>query len=117
SVGTSIHIFVPRYRLVAVPGIALCWALVVGRIDSRALRLLFSVAVVAITAYQDFSDPFSKVHLFTWKYALEVAEKNASADNAPVLICSDLPESEHMPMPVGAAVKDSALFAQITYYK
>ena len=41
SVGTSIHVFVPRYRLVAVPGIALCWALVVSRIDSRALRLLF----------------------------------------------------------------------------
>jgi uncharacterized membrane protein len=28
SAGTSIHVFVPRYRLVAVPGIALCWALV-----------------------------------------------------------------------------------------
>ncbi len=39
SVGTSIHVFVPRYRLVAVPGIALCWALVVSWIDSRVLRL------------------------------------------------------------------------------
>ncbi len=46
SVGTSIHVFVPRYRLVAVPGIALCWALVASRIDSRALRLLVCVTLV-----------------------------------------------------------------------
>ncbi|MGA2886080.1 MAG: hypothetical protein ABSE80_13165, partial [Halobacteriota archaeon] len=42
---------------------------------------------------------------------------NASADNAPVLICSDLPEADHRPMPVGAAVKDDAMFAPLTYYK
>lgn len=117
SVGTSIHVFVFRYRLVAIPGIALCWALIVSRIDSRFLRLLFCIAIVATTAYQYFSSPFSKLHGYTWKYALEFVEKNASADNAPVLICSDLPEADHMPMPVGAAVKDSGLFAPLTYYK
>ncbi len=117
SVGTSIHVFVPRYRLVAVPGIALCWAFLVSRIDSRALRLLFCVALVATAAYPYFSSPLSKRHEYTWKYALEFVEKNASADGAPVLICSDLPEADHMPMPVGAAVKDSALFAPLTYYK
>ncbi len=103
--------------LVAIPGIALCWALIVSRIDSRALRLLFCIALVAVTAYHSFSSPSSRRHNYTWKYALEVAEKNASADNAPVLICSDLPESDHVPMPVGAAVKDSALFAPLTYYQ
>ena len=50
SVGTSVHVFVPRYRLVAVPGIALCWGLVVSRIDSRALRLLFCTALVVVAA-------------------------------------------------------------------
>jgi hypothetical protein len=34
-----------------------------------------------------------------------------------VLICSDLPEADHRPMPVGTAVKDNALFAPLTYYK
>jgi hypothetical protein len=34
-----------------------------------------------------------------------------------VLICSDLPEADHTPMPTGAAIKDSALFAPITYYQ
>ena len=105
SVGTSIHIFVPRYRVVAIPGIALCWALIVSRIDSRALRLLFCVLSVAATAYQAFSSPTSKDHNYSWKYALEVVEKNASVDNAPVLICSDLPESDHMPLPQGKQSK------------
>ena len=40
--------------------------------------------------------------MYSWKYALEFVEKNASADNAPVLICSDIPEADHMPMPRGA---------------
>jgi hypothetical protein len=117
SVGTSTHIFVARYRVVAIPGIALCWAYVVSRIESRALRLLFCSALVAVTAYHSFRSPSSRTHNYTWKYALEVAEKSASPDNAPVLICSDLPESDYMPMPIGSAVKDSAIFAPLTYYQ
>ena len=117
SVETSIHVFVFRYRLVAIPGIALCWGFIVSRIDSRVLRSLFSVAVVASVAYLYFSSPLSRHHGYTWKYALEFVEKNASADGAPVLICSDFPESNDVPMPVGAAIKDSGLFAPLTYYK
>ena len=117
SVETSIHVFLFRYRLVAIPGIALCWALVVSRVDSRALRLLFCMAIVAAVAYHDFSSPFSRLHGYTWKYALEFVEKNASADDAPVLICSDFPESDYMPMPAGSAIKDSNIFAPLTYYK
>jgi Dolichyl-phosphate-mannose-protein mannosyltransferase len=117
SMGTSIHIFLARYCIVAVPGIALCWALIVSLIGSRTLRLLFSLALVVATSYQLYSSPASRVHNYTWKFALNVAEKNASADNAPVLICSDLPESDYMPMPVGSAIKDSALFAPLSYYQ
>ena len=116
SMGTSIHIFLDRYCIVAVPGIALCWAWVVGLINSRSLRLLFCTVLVAVTAYHSFTSPSSRVHNYTWKYALEAAERNASRDNSPVLICSDLPESDHMPMPVGAAIKDSALFSPLSYY-
>jgi mannosyltransferase len=117
SVETSIHVFVFRYRLVAIPGIALCWGLIVSRIDSSALRSLLCVAVVASVAYWYFTSPLSRHHGYTWKYALETAEKNASADNAPVLVCSDFPEADSLPMPVGEAVKDSGLFAPLTYYK
>jgi hypothetical protein len=117
SVGTSIHVFLFRYKLVAVPGIALCWALVVSRIDSRALRLFFCVAVVVSVGYHDLNSPYSRVHGYTWKYALESVEKNASEDGAPVLICSDFPESDYMPMPVSSAINDSNIFAPLTYYK
>jgi Dolichyl-phosphate-mannose-protein mannosyltransferase len=117
SVGTSIHVFVPRYRLIAIPGIALCWALVVSRIDSRALRLLFCITVIAATAYIYLSSPSLRRHQYSWKYGLEFIEKNASADGSPVLICSDIPESDHMPMPVGPAILDSGILPPLSYYK
>lgn len=117
SAETSIHVFVFRYRLVAIPGIALCWGLIVSRIDSSTIRSLLCVAVVASVAYWYFTSPLSRQHGYTWKYALEFVEKNASADNAPVLVCSDFREADSVPMPVGEAVKDSGLFAPLTYYK
>lgn len=117
SVGTSIHVFVPRYRLVAVPGIALCWALVVSWIDSRVLRLLFSTALVVVAACVCFTAASFQHHMYSWKYALAFAEKNASADGAPVLICSDIPEADHMRMPVGSAIEDSGILPPLSYYK
>ena len=117
SVGTSIHVFVERYRLVAIPGIALFWGFAVSVFESRWLRLSFCIALVAVTTYHYYTSPEADVHGYSWKYALEVAEKNASTDNATVVLCSDLPEADHMTMPVGAAVKDSTLFAPLTYYK
>ena len=117
SVRTSIHIFVFRYRLVAVPGIALCWALAVSRIRSQPLRLLFCVTIVAVTGFAYFRAPDASVHDYTWKYALEAVDRNASPDQAPVLICSDLPESDTMPLPSSSeAAKDSVLFAPLSYY-
>ena len=115
SVGTSIHVFVPRYRLVAVPGIALCWALVVSWIDSRALRLLFCRPSLP-RRFIYFTAPFFRRHQYSWKYALEFV-RNASADNAPVLICSDIPEADHMAMPVGPAIQESGILPPLSYYK
>jgi hypothetical protein len=117
SVGTAIHVFVPRYRLVAVPGIALCWALLASRIDSRALRLLVCTTIMAATAAIHLTTPFLRQHQYSWKYALEFAEKNASADDAPVLVCSDIPESDHMAMPVGSAILESGILPPLSYYK
>ena len=117
SVGTSIRIFVPRYEIVSIPGIALCWALLVSKVSSQVLRLAFCIALVGVATFQEFRSPVARAHNYTWKYALAVAEKNASTDDAPVLICSDLPESNYLPLPTGPAVNDSALFAPLTYYK
>jgi uncharacterized membrane protein YidH (DUF202 family) len=117
SVGTSVHVFVSRYRLVAVPGIALCWAFLVSRIGSQALRLLFCLVLVTVAVAHCFSSPAYRHHQYSWKQALGFAEQNASADNAPVLICSDLPESDHMTMPVGSAIEDSGILPPLSYYK
>lgn len=117
SAATPTNIFVERYRLVAVAGIALGWGLMLSRVDSRCLRTLCCVAVVATTAYQYFSSPLSRHHKYTWKYALELTEKSASPDNATVLICSDFPSSDYFPMPTGVAVKNSGFFTPLSYYK
>jgi hypothetical protein len=116
SVHTAIHVFVPRYRIVAVPGAALCWAFVVNRIRSQELRLMFCIGIVGVGAYSVFSSPLAGFHDYSWKTALELVEKNTAADHVPVLLCSDLPESNSMPLPVGAALKDSILFAPLSYY-
>jgi hypothetical protein len=115
SAGTSIHVFVPRYRLESVAGIALSWAWMTSRLDSRALRLLFCGVVVTVTCCR--SVIFPPHNTYTWKYALQAIEKNASADDAPVLICSDLPEADYMRMPVGPAIEDSGILPPISYYK
>jgi len=117
SVGTSIHVFVPRYRLGAVPGIALCWALVVSWMDSRTLRVLFASALVVVAACVCFTSASFHRHMYSWKDALAVAEKNASADNAPVLICSDIPEADYMRMPVGSAIEESGILPPLIYYR
>lgn len=117
SAGTSIHMFTPRHRLVAIPGIALCWAFALSRFHSRTLRLLFCVALVFTANYLSYSSSSSRQSSCdSWKYALGTAEKNASADNAPALICSGFIESDYSTMPVDSA-KDSKLFAPLSYYK
>jgi hypothetical protein len=56
-------------------------------------------------------------HRYSWKYALEVADKSARADNAPLLICSDVPESNFEPMPPDVYAATNTAFAPIFYYK
>jgi hypothetical protein len=117
SVGTPLPLFAARHELVAVPGIALCWALIVSRFNSRSLRLLFCIVLLIATASHYFSSSFiSPREANISKYAFEVAQKNASVDNAPLLLCSDFIESNYAAMPLNSA-KDSPYFAELSYYK
>ena len=117
SVGSSIHIFAFYHRLVAVPGIALCWALAMNRFRPPAMRVLFCLALAAAGACMYFSPHARQTHSLTWKYALEVAEKNAASDNAPVVICSEFIESIYVPMPPLNSAKESGFFSPLSYYK
>jgi len=114
---TNMHVFVERYRLVAIPGIALCWGLLVSCIRSSVIRLSFCLALITFTLTQSAFPTLSieNPHGYTWKYALEAANRKAASDSAPLLLCSDLPESNFESMP--ADVASSGFFAPVSYYK
>jgi Dolichyl-phosphate-mannose-protein mannosyltransferase len=116
SAGTPIHMFAARHRLVAVPGISLGWALAISCLPWRSARPRFCAVLAVMTLAFAFGSPNLGNHVPTWKYALEVAEKNASVDNAPVVMCSPFVESDYARMPV-ADPTQSIIFAPITYYK
>ena len=115
SRGTSIHMFAERHRLVAIPGIALCWGFIISRIPQRALQLLLCAVFLGGTAYRGVVY-YPWHHLPSSKYALEAAEKN-NPQGSPVLYCSPFIEGDYDPMPARESVKDSPLFAPLGYYK
>ncbi|MGD0931025.1 MAG: glycosyltransferase family 39 protein [Candidatus Korobacteraceae bacterium] len=115
SVTTSVHVFIPRYLLVAVPGISLCWGWLCSRLASRPLRGLFCFAFVALCVSQAYRSPLSRWHEDSWKGSLAFADANAAQDNAPILMCSPLVEADYEPMP--AVASDSVLYAPLSYYK
>ncbi len=116
SVTTPLHIFIERYEVVAVPGVALCWAWIFSRIDSRLLRVMGCAALVTWSAYRNYTSPTATSHLYSWKNALEFADTNAARDGSPLVICSDLREADFWSMPTGPA-GESVLFAPLSYYK
>jgi 4-amino-4-deoxy-L-arabinose transferase-like glycosyltransferase len=116
SIASPIQIFLPRYRFVAIPGIALSWAMLLSPFRSRNVRLLFCLLVVSSYMRAYLTSSQSRRHNYTWKYALAVAEANSSKDNSPVLICSDFPQTDYVTVPVGSA-KDSPFYTQLSYYK
>lgn len=115
SVTTSVHVFIPRYLLVAMPGIALCWGWMCSLIDSRTLRSFFYFAFVGLCVFQAYSSPLSRRHEESWKESLAFADANAAEDHAPLLMCSPLIEADFQPMP--AVASESVLYAPLSYYK
>ena len=115
SVATPVHVFIPRYLLVAIPGMALCWGWLCSLMDSRALRASFCVAFVALCVFQAYTSPVSRKHEESWKDALAFADASAAVDGAPLLMCSPLVEADYLPMPAVAA--ESVLYAPLSYYQ
>ncbi len=116
SVATPIHMFAFRHELTAVSGISLCWALGLNLLGSRAVRMAFSIVLVGATATLYLASPSARQHDYSWKGALAAAERSAAPDDAPVLVCSDYPESNFVPMPLNNA-KESRYFSQLAYYR
>ena len=116
SVCTSIHIFAYRHILIAIPGIALFWACCIDQFESRVVELAFCLTLAAVTLSVYILSPSARQHGTPWKYAIAVAEKNASRDNAPVLVCSSYVESNYVEMPLHSA-KESRYFSPLAYYR
>ena len=116
SVSTPMHTFVPRHRLVAIPGITLCWAMLLSPFRSRALRVFFCLIFVGMSAMAYLRSPHLGHHSYTWKYAILAAEKSAASDDAPVLICSDFPDADYIKMPTKTA-KTDLYYAPLSYYQ
>lgn len=115
SRATSIHVFVTMHCAGAIPGIALAWAWLIDRLRPHILHLLLCLSLVAVTATSYWLSPKSRLHDYTWKYALAAAEKAAAPTQSPVLICSDYPEADYERLPSGPA-NNSRFLAQLSYY-
>lgn len=115
SVATPMHMFTDIHRTVAIPGIALCWAYLISRLRPRWIEMLVCFALSTLTATMYFRSPSSRELIYSWKDALQIAEKNASSDGAPVVVCSDFIESDYITMPL-SAVGDNRFLAPLSYY-
>jgi hypothetical protein len=114
---TPLHISGPPWHLLsAAPGIALCWAWLGRTLRLGWLRAGFCVLLAAAGVYSAVASPMSVKILPSDKVAVAVAEKDASADGAPVMVCSDFVESDYTTMPVDSA-KESRLMAPLSYYR
>ena len=115
SVATPLHLVIPRYFLVVAPGSALTWGLLTSRIDSRLLRQIFCVGLVAVTMFECYSSPNARRHAINFKQAHEFVNANVAKDKAPVLICSAFIEADFEPLPTDRT-SENALNSQLTYY-
>ncbi len=115
SVGSPLHLVIPRYFTVVAPGSALTWGLLTSRIDSRWLRQIFCVGLVGVTVFECFSSPNARKHDINFKQAHELVNASLASDNVPVLVCSAFIESDYEPMPADRS-SENALVSQVSYY-
>ena len=115
SAATPLHLFISRYCLVAVSGSVLTWGLLTTRIDSRLLRQMFCVGLVAVTVFRSYASPFTRKHELSFKPAFDLVNADVTQDKAPVLMCSAFIESDYEPMPAPAS--ENALLSQASYYR
>ena len=116
SIATPVHVFIPRYLLVAVnSGICLLWAWILSLIDSGVSRAVFCAAFAGVCLFLAYSSPASRRHEGSWKPALAYANSMAVDSSTRILMCSPLVEADYQPMP--AVANDSVLFAPLSYYK
>jgi len=112
---TPMNLIQARYFVVVAPGSALIWVWLTSSIDSRLLRQIFCVGLVAVTVFEAYRSPASRRHEINFKEAHAFVNSNAAPDDAPVLVFSAFIESDYEPLP-HAPASENALLSQIDYY-
>ena len=112
---TPIHLIQQRYFLIVAPGSALIWAWLTSCIDSRVVRQVFCVALVATTVFEAWHSPDSRLHEINFKEAHAFVNANVAPGDAPVLVFSAFIESDSEPLPM-APKTENAMLSQIDYY-
>lgn len=116
SAAASVHLVIVRYLTVVAPGSALTWALLTTCVDSRVLRQLFCVGLVAVTVFECVSSPMARRHEVNFKQAHAFVNAKVGKDEVPVLVCSAFVESNYQPMPADRT-SENALVSQLDYYR
>jgi len=112
---TPIHLIQPRYFLIVAPGSALIWAWLATFIDSRVVRQIFCVGLVATTVFESYHSPDSRHHEINFKEAHAFVNANVAGHDSPVLVFSAFIESDYEPLPT-APGSENAMLSQIDYY-
>lgn len=115
STATSAHLLIPRYLTVAAPGSALVWAQLTSHIDSKWLRRIFCVGLVAVTVFEFYHSPLTRQHEVSYKPAHDFVNTIIARNELPVLVCSGFIESNYQTMPTDLN-SENALVSQVAYY-
>lgn len=116
SVATPLRMFDFRHAATAIPGVSLCWALCLSQVPRRSIRMVFSLALVALTAGYYFAPGNRIEHGITLKSGLAAIEKNAAPDHAPVLMPAAFIEYDSVTRPLHD-INTSRYFAPLLFYK
>jgi len=114
STATPLRLVIPRYFSVVAPGSALMWGFLATFVDSRWLRQVFCVGLVAVTLWEMVHSPFVGRHELSFKRAHELVNTELAKEQGPVLVCSAFIESNYVRMPDSSS--DDPLFSQTYYY-
>jgi hypothetical protein len=112
---TSASLFVTRYFLSYSPGLAMCFGIILRSFRPRIVRPAV-LSAMALSVALSMGRPSSFRHtlgLGDWGSAAEFINRNVAKDHAPVLIRSQLIESDYMPI---EPVEDNGNFPQLAYY-
>jgi hypothetical protein len=111
------NVLVGRYALPYVPGIALCFGLILEYLSPWLRTGLVLLVFLAPWARDCWRGEFAS-HTFSgnWAAAIEFVDKENKAASMPALMRSAFPESDHWDWQ-SVRMDDSALYAPLSFYR